>query len=128
MNLIEVSYLLPKPPSVSKGQETSFGIELRGLAGLDRWTQGRPVVTTILTNRTPAILGNLQSKTLGASTSGETIIYRVAGQNIDASGMARLEGTGRGRQTGAFDLRVEHSLDEALQLPKTPLTPAPSRP
>jgi len=128
MNLVEVSYSLPRPPSVSKGQETRFGIELRGLAGLDRWTQGRPVVTTVLTNRTPAILGNLQSKTPGASASGETLTYRVTGQNIDTSGTARLEGTGRGRQAGAFDLRVEHNLDEALQLPKTPLTPMPSRP
>ncbi len=128
MNLVEVSYLLPKPPGVLKGQETRFGIELRGLAGLDRWTQGRPVLTTVLTNRTPAILGNLQSKTPGASASGETIIYRVGGPNLDASGMARLEGSGRGRQAGMFDLLVEHSLDEALQLPKTPLAPFPAKP
>ena len=125
MNLVEVSYHLPTPPSVLRGQETKFGIELRGLEGLESLTQGRPVVITTLTNRTPTIIGNLRSGTPGASSSAETILYRVTGQNIDASGTARLEGSGRGRQTGAYDLGVVHNLDENLQLPKTPLSPIP---
>jgi hypothetical protein len=125
MNLVEVSYHLPTPPSVLRGQETKFGIELRGLEGLESLTQGRPVVITTLTNRTPTIIGNLRSGTLGASTSAETILYRVTGGNIDASGTARLEGSGRGRQAGAYDLGVVHNLDENLQLPKTPLSPIP---
>ena len=127
MNLVEVSYHLPTPPSVSRGQETKFGIEMRGLAGLDRLTQGRPVVTTILTNQSPTIIGNLQSKTPGASASGETITYRVDNRNVDASGTAKLEGSGRGRQAGTFRLGVVNSLDEGLQLPKTPLRPIPPK-
>lgn len=127
MNLVEVSYRLPIPPSVLRGQETSFGIELHGLEGLGSLTQGRPVLVTILTNRTPMIIGNLRSSTPGASASSETITYRVTGRNIDASGTAKLEGSGRGRQAGAFDLGVVHNLDEALQLPKTPLSPIPPK-
>jgi hypothetical protein len=123
MNLVDISYRLPTPPSIKRGQETKFGIELHGLQGLGGLTQGRPVVVTTLTNRTPMIIGNLRSDTPGASASEETIVYRVAGQNIDASGMAKLDGSGRGRQAGAFDFGVTNNLDEALQLPKTLLRP-----
>lgn len=123
MNLVQVSYHVPTPPSVVRGQETKFGIELRGLAGLDRFVQGRPVDITILTNRTPAILGNLRSQTSGASGGGETIIYRVGAKNVDATGTARLDASGRGRQAGAFELGVENKLDDALGLPTTPLAP-----
>ena len=125
MNLVQVSYHLPIPPSLLRGQETKFGIDLHGLEGLDSLTPGRPVVITTLTNRTPTIIGNLRSSTPGAGASDETITYRVTGRNIDASGTARLEGSGRGRQAGTFDLGVVHNLDEALQLPKTPLSPIP---
>jgi len=125
INLVEVSYHLPTPPSALRGQEIKFGIELRGLERLDRFTQGRPVITTTLTNRTPLVMGNLRSNTLGASASAETILYRVTGRNIDVSGRARLEGSGRGRQAGTYDLGVMHNLDETLQLPKTPLSPIP---
>jgi len=123
MNLVDVSYRLPTPPSVKRGQETKFGIELHGLQGLGGLTQGRPVVITTLTNRTPTIIGNLQSNTPGASSSEETIVYRVASQNIDSSGIAKLDCSARGRQAGAFDFGVMNNLDEALQLPKTPLRP-----
>lgn len=124
MNLIQISYHLPTPPSVLRGQETRLSIEMRGLAGLDRFVQGRPIVVTAVTNHTPAIIGNLRTQTPGASTSGETITYRVAGQNVDASGTARLEASARGRQAGEFELGVENKLDEALDLPNTPLAAA----
>ncbi len=123
INLVQVSYHLPTPPSVLRGQESRFGIELRGLAGLEQFVQGRPVDVTILTNNTPAILGNLRSQTAGASAKGETITYRVGGSNIDASGTARLEASGRGRQAGVFELGVVNTLDEALGLPSAPLAP-----
>ncbi len=123
MNLVEVSYRLPTPPTVLRGQETRFGIELHGLEGLDSLTQGRPVLITVLTNRTPTIIEKLRSTTPGASASNETITYKLTGRNFDASGTARLEGSGRGRRAGTFDLGVVHNLDEALQLPKTPLSP-----
>jgi hypothetical protein len=123
MNLVDVTYQLANPPSVKRGQETKFGVELHGLQGLGSLTQGRPVVITSLTNRTAMIIGDLRSNTPGASSNGETIIYRVSGQNIDASGTAKLDGSARGRQVGAFDLGVINNLDDALQLPKTPLRP-----
>jgi hypothetical protein len=121
MNLVEVSYQVPVPPSVMRGQETKFGIEFRGLQGLESATQGRPVMVTTLTNHTPMIIGDLRSKTPGATATEGTVVYRVGGKNIDASGTARLECSGRGRQGGVFDLGVVNNLDEALQLPKTPL-------
>ena len=128
INLVQVSYHLPTPPSVLRGQESRFGIELRGLAGLEQFVQGRPLEVTILTNNTPAILGNLQSQTAGASAKGETITYRVGSNNIDATGTARLEASGRGRQAGVFELGVVNTLDEALGLPSTPLVPARPEP
>jgi hypothetical protein len=123
MNLIDVSYQVPNPPVVRHGQETKFGVEWHGLQGLGAATQGRPVIVMTLTNNTPATIGDLRTRTPGASSNGETIVYRIAAQNIDASGKAKLEGSGRGRQQGPGGLGVINILDEALQLPKTPLRP-----
>lgn len=122
MNLVQVSYDVPRPPALTRGQTTQIGIELRGLAGLDQFTEGRPVEVTTLTNDTPAVLGELRSRTPGANTAGEAITYHVGAHNLDASGMARLEATGRGRQSGNFNLSVKNKLDEALELPTHPLT------
>lgn len=126
MNLIDVSYRVPVPPSVLRGQETNFGIDLRGLAGLDRFTDGRPVITVVLTNTTPMIIGNLRSSTRGAKAIGEEITYLVSGGNVDAGGAVRLDGSARGRQGGMFNLNVKLDLDAALEKPRTPLTPLPS--
>src|SRR5260370_5504978 len=123
MNLVQVSYDLPTPPVLLRGQTTKIGIELRGLAGLDQFVQGRPVEVTTLINNTPEILGGIRSQTPGASTHGETITYRVGAHNVDVSGMARLDANGRGRQRGEFVLGVENKLDEALEQPTNPLTP-----
>jgi len=128
MNLVQVSYHLPMPPTVVRGQESKFGIEFRGLAGLEQFVQGRPLDVTILTNNTPATLGNLRSQTPGASGKGETITYRVGGNNVDASGTVRLEASGRGRQAGVFELGVINTLDEALGLPGAPLVPVRAGP
>ncbi|HTD21316.1 MAG TPA: FecR domain-containing protein [Terriglobales bacterium] len=128
MNLVQVSYDLPIPPALLRGQTTKFGIELRGLAGLDQFVQGRPIEVTTVINNTPTILGGLRSQTPGASAKGETITYRVGAGNVDASGLARLDATGRGRQRGEFVLGVENKLDEALELPSNPLTRVPPRP
>ena len=128
MNLVQVSYDVPRPPALLRGQTTSIGIELRGLAGLDQFTEGRPVEVTMLTNDTPAILGELRSRTPGASVTGEVITYRVGAHNVDASGMARLEATGRGRERGSFNLSVKNKLDESLELPNNPLTPVEPKP
>jgi hypothetical protein len=122
VNLVQITNDLPVPPSILRGQTSQFAIELHGLKGLDGFTQGRPVVVTVLTNLTPMIIGNLQSHTPGASGSGEAITYRVSAKNIDATGTARLASTGRGRQAGMFTLGVVNNLDEALQLPQTPLS------
>jgi hypothetical protein len=128
MNLVQISYDLPSPPVLHRGQTTKVGIELRGLAGLDQFVQGRPVDVTTLTNNTPMILGNLHSQTPGASSHGEAITYRVGAGNVDTSGMAKLEATGRGHQQGNFDLSVANKLDDALERPTNPLTPAQPRP
>ncbi len=128
MNLVQVSYDLPRPPALMRGQTTRFGIELRGLAGLDRFVQGRPVEVTTVINTTPAILGEMRSATPGAGSRGDALIYRVGPGNVDSSGTVRLDATGRGRQTGAFNLSVENRLDEALEQPRNPLTPVPPKP
>ena len=128
MNLVQISYDVPRPPALMRGQTTQIGIELRGLAGLDQFTQGRPVEVTMLTNDTPAVLGELRSKTPGANAAGEVITYRVGAHNLDGSGVARLEATGRGRQRGSFNLSVKNELDEALERPTHPLTPVEPKP
>jgi FecR protein len=128
MNLVQISYDLPKPPTLLRGQSTQIEIELRGLAGLDQFVQGRPIEVTTVTNNTPAILGEFRSQTPGASTSGAAITYGVGARNIDASGTARLAATGRGLQKGEFDLSVESKLDQALEQPSHPLTPVQPRP
>ena len=123
MNLIGVSYRMPVPPSVLRGQETSFGMDLRGLEGLERMTAGRPILVVELTNQTPAIIGNLRTSTSGARASGETITWIVQG-SAAASGTARLDATARGRIAGAYNIGVNVKLDEALEKPRTPLAPA----
>jgi len=124
MNLIEMSYELPNPPAVLRGQSISFGINVRGLGGLDRFTQGRPAIITVVTNQTPQIIGNLGSNTPGAKASGETITYAIGGGNISSAGTIRLDGSARGRQAGTFVLGIETRLDEALERPRNPLGPA----
>jgi hypothetical protein len=126
MNLIDASYRVPVPPSVLRGQETNFGVDLRGLAGLEQHTGGRPVLALALTNQTPAIIGNLRSSTRGARVTGETVTFIVSGGNIDAAGTARLDASARGRQAGTFRLSVDIKLDDALEKPRTSLAPVPS--
>jgi hypothetical protein len=128
MNLIDISYRLPTPPTVLRGQETRFSVDVRGLEGLDRFTQGRPTLIIALNNQTPQIIGDLRSSTPGARSTGESITYFVGGQNVDATGAARLDGSARGRQAGTFVLGVNVKLDGALERPRTPLVVvAPSR-
>jgi len=124
MNLIDVGYRMPVPPALLRGQQTSFGVNLRGLANLDRFTQGRPVMIVLLTNQTPMILGALNTRTPGGTATGQTITFRVDRRNIDATGGARLDGGGRGPQAGTFVLGVDFKLDPLLEEPRTPLTPA----
>ncbi len=121
MNLIDISYRLPTPPTVRRGQETRFSVDIRGLAGLEPFTQGRPVIIIALNNQTPQIIGDLGSSTPGARSTGESITYFVGAQNIDATGAARLDGSARGRQAGTFILGVNVKLDGALGQPRTPL-------
>ena len=128
MNLVQIVYDVPMPPVLVRGQAVKIEIELRGLAGLDQFVEGRPIEVTTVTNTTPEILGGLRSQTPGASGRGETITFRVGAVNVDPSGTARLDVTGRGRQKGEFDLSVKNKLDKALELPGNPLTPAPSKP
>jgi hypothetical protein len=122
INLISVSYRPPVPPSVLKGQTSRFGADIVGLAGLDAYTQGRPVLVTTFVNTTPTVIGNLRSSTRGAFSSGETLIFRIGRQNI-SGGIARLDGTGTGRAPGMFSLEVLHKLDPALGQPRFPLAP-----
>jgi hypothetical protein len=128
MNLIDVSYRMAVPPVITRGKETDFGVDLRGLAGLEQHTGGRPILTVALTNQTPAIIGNLRSSTRGSKVSGETVTFVVGGGNIDAAGMARLDASARGRQAGNFNLGVKIELDDALEKPRTPLAPVPASP
>ncbi|MGH9774179.1 MAG: FecR family protein [Candidatus Acidiferrales bacterium] len=121
MNLIEVAYRVPNPPAVLRGQGTSFGADYRGLAGLDRYTEGRPIMRVVFTNMTPAIIGDLGSTTPGSHAAGETITYVVTASNVDGSGTARLDATARGRSRGAYDVAIESTLDDALGRPRAPL-------
>lgn len=128
MNLIDVSYRIPSPPAVTRGQQTRFGVDLQGLAGLDRFTDGRPVITVVLTNQTPGIIADLRSSTRGAIPGGNTITFPVSGRSIGPNGVGRLDGTARGLQAGTFSIGVDLKLDEALEKPRTPLTPASPSP
>lgn len=128
INLVAVSYDVPKPPVLLRGQTTKVGVILHGLSGLDQFVQGHPIEVTTLTNDTPAILGSFRSKTRGAHGKGNAIVYRVEAGNVDASGTVRLEATGSGRQKGEFHLSVESKLDESLTRPDHPLTPVQQRP
>jgi len=121
MNLVEVSYRLPVPPAVLRGQQTSFGMDIRGLAGLERFTAGRPILVAAFLNQTPAIIGNLRSGTPGAKSTGETITYSVGANLVGPTGAARLDATANGRQAGMFNIGVDIKLDEALLRPITPL-------
>ena len=125
MNLISVAYRTPQPPVVMKGQQSRFGVDISGLENLVQFTQGRPVMTTIVTNRTPAVIGNLRSSTPGARASGETITYVIGGPSLKgglgAGGTVQLDGIGTSRMAGTFVLGVDHKLDPALEQPRTPL-------
>lgn len=127
MNLISIAYRTPVPPTVLKGQQSSFGMDISGLENLTQFTQGRPVMTSVLTNQTPTIIGNLKTSTPGATASGETITYTVGGPSLrggtGAGGTARLDGTGTARVAGTFVIGVENKLDPALEQPRTPLVP-----
>jgi hypothetical protein len=125
MNLISVAYRTPQPPVVMKGQQSRFGVDISGLENLVQFTQGRPVMTTIVTNKTPAVIGNLRSSTPGAHASGETITYVIGGPSLSgglgAGGTVQLDGIGTSRMAGTFVLGVDHKLDLALEQPRTPL-------
>jgi hypothetical protein len=125
MNLMDVSYRIATPPTVTRGQRTSFGVDLQGLAGLDRFTAGHPVITVVMTNRTPGIIADLRSSTRGAIPGGNTITFPVNASNIGSGGIARLDGSARGLQAGTFDIGVSFKLDEALDKPRIPLMPVP---
>lgn len=127
MNVVDVAYQLPDPPTIVRGQSTEIGITLQGLQGLGEVTGGRPILVLTLTNRTPEILGNLRSKTRGASASGDTITFRVDPRQVGADCSAQLECTARGRQAGTFHLNVAFDLDRALTQPH-PLAPIPPHP
>ena len=115
------------PPTVTKGQQSRFGMDISGLENLTQFTQGRPVMTSVLTNQTPAIIGNLKTTTPGATSSGETITFVVGGPSLNGgasvSGIARLDGIGTARIAGSFVIGVENKLDPALEQPRTPLVP-----
>jgi hypothetical protein len=118
INLISVSYRMPTPPTIMRGQQSKFGVDILGLAGLSAFTQGRPVMIVTLTNTTPAIIGNLRTSTPGGTSSGETLTYRVGGQSVGAGGVARLDGIATGRSQGMFNLDVNLQLDPALGQPR----------
>jgi FecR protein len=124
LNLVNIIYSGPTPPAVLRGQTSRFAVQYSGLAGLGALSQGRPVIVSTMVNTTPVVMGELQTQTAGAKASGETITFMVRAQNIDPSGSARLEGSGRSRNKGVFVLRGENRLDEALAAPRTPMTPA----
>ncbi len=125
MNLLEVAYRMPVPPAVTKRMETQFGVDIHGLEGLEAATAGRPLLNVVLTNQTPAVIGNLKSLSPGGAASGATIRFAVGAANI-SGGVARLEGSARGRTAGSFRLSVDMKLDPELELPKTPLVKAPA--
>jgi hypothetical protein len=124
INLVTTSYDAPQPPILRKGQGTQVTIQIGGLRQLDQSVQGRPILVTTVTNNTPTVLGDLRSKTPGATSSGNSVIFKVSAANLDPSGTARLQISGRGRQAGEFVLNVRNQLDEALELPSNPLVPA----
>ncbi|HEV8385857.1 MAG TPA: FecR family protein [Candidatus Acidoferrales bacterium] len=126
MNLISIAYRTPQPPTVMKGQQSRFGVDISGLENLAQFTQGRPVMTTIVINQTPAVIGNLKSSTPGATASGETITYMIGGPTLrggSAGGTVRLDGVGTARIAGTFVLGIDNKLDPALEQPRTPLAP-----
>src|SRR3989449_10999429 len=92
--------MIRRPPRSTLFPYTTLfrsGINLRGLGGLDRFTQGRPVIITVVRNQTPQIIGNLGSNTPGTKASGETITYAIGGGNIGSAGTVRLDGSARRR-------------------------------
>ncbi len=125
MNLVSIAYRTPQPPVVLKGQQSRFGVDISGLENLMQFTQGRPVMTTIVTNKTPTVIGNLRSSTPGARASGETITYLIGGPSLrgglGAAGTVQLDGIGTSRMAGTFVLGVDNKLDPALEQPRTPL-------
>ncbi len=125
MNLLDVAYRVPQPPVVTKRMETRFGVDIHGLEGLDAAISGRPVLNVVLTNQTPAVIGNLKSLSPGGTASDAVIRFAVGAANI-SGGVARLEGSARGRTAGSFRLDVDLKLDPELELPKTPLIRIPA--
>jgi hypothetical protein len=128
MNLIEIGYQVPSPPAIKRGQSASFGVRYRGLENLAAHTAGRPVLRSLLENVSPDVIGDLAARTPGATASGERIVFAIGPAAIAPDGSARLDATARGRRAGMYRLNADHTLDDALRLPRTPLTPvaAPS--
>lgn len=126
INLIAVATRAPVPPAVVRGMTSQFGVEIAGLENLAAHTGGRPVMVVTITNRTPAILGNLRASTRGAVVRRESIIYAIS--SVAPGGIARLEASGTGRGRGVFQLDVDYRLDSALSQPRTPLSAVQARP
>lgn len=128
MNVIEIGYQLPSPPAIKRGQSASFGVRYRGLENLAAHTAGRPVLRSRLENVSPDVIGDLTARTPGATASGERILFAIGPAAIAPDGSARLDATARGRRAGTYRLDADHTLDDALRLPRTPLAPvaAPS--
>jgi hypothetical protein len=124
MNIIEIGYQVPAPPAIKRGQSASFGVRYRGLENLAALTAGRPVLRSLLENVSPDVIGDLAVRTPGATASGQRILFAIGPAAIAPDGSARLDATARGRKAGTYRLNAEHTLDDALRLPRTPLTPA----
>ena len=125
MNLVAYTSRLPMPPVTMSGATTNFGLDVRGLENLAAMVQGRPIMTVLISNRTPTIIGNLKTATRGGKAAGELITFLVSAVNVDPAGIARLDGSGRGMQRGTFILGVDFKLDPALEEPRTPMKPIP---
>ncbi len=126
INIVDIAYQLPNPPSIHRGQTATIATALAGLEPLPQHTAGRPVLVITFTNHTPAIISDLQTKTPGGRANRNTVTFRVDRTNIGADGSARLEFSVRGRRRGDFVLGVDAQLDAALEKPVTPLTPVAS--
>lgn len=126
MNIIEIGYQVPTPPAIKRGQSASFGVRYRGLENLAALTAGRPVLRSLLENVSPDVIGDLAARTPGATASGQRILFAIGAAAIAPDGSARLDATARGRKAGTYRLNADHTLDDALRLPRTPLTPVAS--
>ncbi len=124
MNVVKPIYDVPQPPVLHRGQHVTITIEYQGLPAPGQSAPGQPILTTTVTNNTPTVLGDLRSQTPGATSTGNTIIFKLSAANLNSAGGARLTISGRGLQSGEFVLNVRSKLDEGLELPSSPLTPA----